>query len=150
YRVVSNGGFKGSAILVPLIREMESDLTGIEALVPDLKLGKTKLKSFQNDKQEPQLFNDQEGLTFSNENYFKIFPAKTLAGHVNSLKESNQIVLTQSRSELYFPRMVPSEVIGKIILFGDSIQLQVGAVIADSKENSDFKYDGVISYNTIP
>ena len=38
YRVVSNGGFKGSAILVPLIREMEIDLTGIETLVPDLEL----------------------------------------------------------------------------------------------------------------
>ncbi|WP_156306120.1 ABC transporter permease [Sphingobacterium endophyticum] len=150
YRVVSNGGFKGSAILVPLIREMESDLTGIETLVPDLELGKTKLKSFQNDKEEPQLFNDQEGLTFSNENYFKIFPTETLAGHINSLKEPNQIVLTKSRSALYFPKLDPADVIGKIILYGDSIHLQVGAVVADFKENSDFKYDGIISYITIP
>jgi len=150
YRVVSNGGFKGNAILVPLIREMETELTGVEAVVPVLELGKTKLKTFKNDKDDPELFQKVEGLTFSNEKYFKIYPHETIAGSINSLKEPNQIVLSKSRSELYFPKMLPSDIIGKIVLYGDSIQLQVGAIVADMTENSDFKYQGIISLSTIP
>lgn len=149
YKVVSDGGYKGDAVLVPLIRAMQTELTGVEAVVPNLELGTAKLKIEKEAGQEEKVFPNEEGLTFSNEKYFSIFPHASLAGDINSLKEPNTIVLTQSKAEVLFPKANASEVVGKNILFADSIQLTVGAVVANMKENSDFKYDGIISVSTV-
>lgn len=149
YRVVSNGGFKGSTVLVPMIREMEANLTGIEAVVPLLELGSTNLKIQQDKSDKVQLFQKEEKLLYTNDQYFKIYPHQVLAGLINSLKEPNQIVLNQSNASKYFPNLKATDMIGKVILFSDSINLQVGAVVADMKENSDFKYNGFISTATI-
>ncbi|OYD47035.1 hypothetical protein CHU00_02935 [Sphingobacterium cellulitidis] len=149
YRVVSDGGFTGNAVVVPLIRAMQTELTGVEAVVPDLELGRTKLKIQQDANSDPKVFPNEDGLTFSNEKYFQIYPQETLSGNINSLKSPNQIVLFQSKAEVFYPKTSPADIIGKTIIYGDSIQLTVGAVVADMKENSDFKYDGIISLSTI-
>jgi len=149
YRVISNGGYKGNAILIPMIREMEVDLTGVDAVVPILELWQTNLKIQQDHSDKYQLFQKEKRLLYTNEQYFQIYPHKVLAGSLNTLKEPNQIVLNESNAERYFPNMSVADMIGKVVLFSDSINLQVGAVVADMKENSDFKYSGYISVATI-
>src|SRR5690606_40117818 len=71
YKVVSDGGYKGDAVLVPLIRAMQTELTGVEAVVPNLELGTAKLKIEKEAGQEEKVFPNEEGLTFSNEKYFR-------------------------------------------------------------------------------
>ncbi len=149
YRVVSNGDFKSSAVLVPMIRAIDEETTGLEAVAPLFHIYETKLKIEQVGKDDLKVFPKEKGLIFTDQHYFTIFPHQWLSGHVQNLTQANQIVLSEKNFHRYFPGTPVAESVGKTILYADSIPLQVAGVVAEMKENSDFKYKGYISLSTI-
>jgi len=64
--------------------------------------------------------------------YFKTIGYQWLAGNAEgSLKAPNQVVLTASRAQRYFPGKRPSEIIGQTITYNDTIPKTVSGVLAD-------------------
>ena len=67
----------------------------------------------------------------------------------NHFENPYNLVLTESRAKLYFPNLSPNQVIGKTVVFNDTINTTVTGIIKDLKANSDFDYQAFISLSTI-
>lgn len=64
--------------------------------------------------------------------YFKMIGYQWLAGNAQqALKTPEQVILTASRAQYYFPDKRPSEIIGQTITYNDTIQKTVSGVLAD-------------------
>ncbi|WP_333865773.1 ABC transporter permease [Sphingobacterium sp.] len=149
YRVVNNGEFKNAGVYVPLVRTMESELPNIDAVAPIYRSHIQKLKvSVTTDKF--QTFPKEQKIVFTNSQYFDIFPSKWLAGNAKTLNSSGNIILTQKSLEKFYGKELPTNVIGKTIIYADSIPLQVAGVIENPQHNSDFNFDSFIAESTIP
>jgi putative ABC transport system permease protein len=83
--------------------------------------------------------------------YFDIFKYKWLAGNpVSALKEPYRVVLSANQARLYFNNQSFDKVIGKTVVYQDSLQVTVSGVIKDWEKNTDFPYTDFISLSTAP
>jgi ABC-type antimicrobial peptide transport system permease subunit len=60
-----------------------------------------------------------------------------------------QTVLTTSGAALYFPKLKPSEIIGKQLYFNDTVRTTVTGIVKDFTENTDFTFKIFISRATL-
>ena len=149
YRVVNNGEFKNAGVYVPLVRTMQSELPNLEAVAPIYRNHVQKLKiSLATDKF--QVFPKEQQIVFTNSQYFDIFPYKWLAGNAQTLNTAGNIVLTKKALEKFYGKELASNVIGRTIIYADSIPLQVAGVIDNPQHNSDFNFESFIADATIP
>lgn len=149
YRVVNNGEFKNAGVYVPLVRTMQAELPNLEAVAPIYRSHVQKLKvSLATDKF--QTFPKEQKIVFTNSQYFDIFPSKWLAGSAKALNSSGNIILTEKTLEKFYGKELPANVIGKTIIYADSIPLQVAGVIENPQYNSDFNFESFIAEQTIP
>ena len=82
--------------------------------------------------------------------YFRIFPFDWLAGNANeALKYPFKIVLTESKARKYFGDAGPDKIIGREIVYNDSLRVTVSGIVKDWKENTDFPYTEFISSGTV-
>ncbi|WP_298753837.1 ABC transporter permease [uncultured Psychroserpens sp.] len=87
---------------------------------------------------------------FTDQNYFKIFNYKFLAGDKTEvLSKPNTVVLSEKRAADYFPKMKPSEIIGKTLVYNDSLNITVTGIVENFKERTDFVFEEFISQPTI-
>lgn len=150
FRVVTDGAFKNAGTLVPLIRTMEAEMTGLQIVVPLLKSPDRRIKIPKNQTDEFTVFNNESKIVLTNSEYFELYPHTWLAGHVSVLNKPNTIVLTDTDLNRYFPNTTAHDALGKIVIFADSIALQVAGVVQEMSQNSDFKYASFISTASIP
>jgi putative ABC transport system permease protein len=80
--------------------------------------------------------------------YFEIFKYDWIAGNAKTLKEPNRVVLTESRAHQYFGDLPLRKMIGKTVIYDDSLKVTVSGIIKDWKEKSDFAYTDFISLST--
>jgi ABC-type antimicrobial peptide transport system permease subunit len=80
--------------------------------------------------------------------YFDIFPHDWLAGNAQVLDRPFQVVLTESRARLYFGNISLNDMIGRQILYADSLKVNVGGIVKDWTHNSDFAFTDFISLST--
>lgn len=82
--------------------------------------------------------------------YFEMFEYKFLAGDIHTaLNSPNQVVLTQSRANEYFPNQKPSAIIGKTLVYNKDFNVKVTGVVEDFKERTDFVFNEFLSRPTI-
>lgn len=87
---------------------------------------------------------------FTDPSYFEIFEYNFLVGDAHkSLASPNNVVLTQSRAETYFPNSEPSEIIGKTLMYNDSLNITVTGIVENIKERTDFVFQEFISSPTV-
>jgi ABC-type antimicrobial peptide transport system permease subunit len=92
---------------------------------------------------------DIEDVIYTDEQYFKLFSYQWLAGNPKGvLSEPNEIVLTKKRAAKYFPNLSPHKILGKILIYNDSVPVKVVGIIANFKERSDFIFQEFISFKT--
>ncbi|MFZ4262598.1 ABC transporter permease [Sphingobacterium sp. HJSM2_6] len=150
FRVVTNGEFKLAGTLTPLMRAMDEELSMVDLVVPILMPNNNSLKVPVKGDEGFNLFTKNRGLIFTNSQYFAIYPHTWIAGDAKILDKPNIIVLTDKDQKRFFPNKTMAEVLGETVVFADSINLTVGAVVAEMQENSEFKYSSFISTATIP
>jgi putative ABC transport system permease protein len=80
--------------------------------------------------------------------YFDIFRHQWLAGDARVLDQPNRVVLTASRSRLYFGDHSPAEMLGKELIYADSIKVYVGGIVEDWTQHSDYAFTDFLSYST--
>lgn len=87
---------------------------------------------------------------YTDENYFKIFDYNFLAGdkdHV--LTRPNTVILTEQRATNYFPNTAPADIIGKTLVYNDSLQITVTGIVENFKQRTDFVFEEFISKPTL-
>lgn len=83
--------------------------------------------------------------------YFDIFKYEWLAGNpVTALSEPYRVVLSAKQARLYFDDQPFDKIIGKTVIYQDSLQAMVSGIVNDWKENSDLAYTDFISLSTAP
>ena len=154
YRIVIEGeNWKNDGVPSPLHEAMQHTVTGVENIAPIFQFNDNNLKAAipKGNNHSAQIFKAQESVVYTNSSYFNIFPHTWLAGNAaTSLQNPYNLVLSESRAKLYFPDIEAGKLIGKTVLFNDSIRTTVTGIIKDLKYNSGFEYKAFISISTIP
>ncbi len=87
---------------------------------------------------------------YTNQDYFNIFNYNFLAGNnTTALLNPNNVVLTESRASEYFPKLAPDEIIGKILVYNDSMNITVTGIVENFKQRTDIVFEEFISHETL-
>jgi putative ABC transport system permease protein len=82
--------------------------------------------------------------------YFSIFQYQWLAGNpATALQEPFKVVLTVSAAAKYFEGQSADQLIGREVIYNDSLKLTVSGIVKDWEHNSDFGFTDFISFPTV-
>jgi putative ABC transport system permease protein len=114
--------------------------TYLSVTVPD---GSKRPKYFAADR------NDRSEMIVTDPDYFSIFRYEWLAGNAAaSLKEPFQVVLAESQAHKYFGAIPIDEMLGRELIYDDSLHMRVSGIVKDLPANSDFIFTDFISIST--
>lgn len=143
YQIVSGSEFEGEQSgfagvplgMAPLMTDESLD----DALVvPIYNQYFERLSIPQEGEDEPMMLDDQSGIVGTRANYFELLPYEWLAGNAETaFSTPNNVVLTEDRAKIYFPKNKPTDLIGKVIM-GDTTQLVVSGVVKNLPFPSSF------------
>ena len=154
YRIVSNFVFSGEAyhnsgVTYPMAKALKNEATGIEIVAPFSTFDEATKVSIPQTSKDPVVFKKQEHTVFANENYFNLISYQWIAGSPKtSLNQPFQVVLTESNAALYFPKMNAANIIGKEVIFNDTIRTTVTGIVKNLDQNTDFNYKTFVSRAT--
>lgn len=95
-------------------------------------------------------FERQDGIAIVEPSYFEVFNSyEWISGSPKLLEKPFQTVLTESRARIYFGTSEPDAVIGKEIIYHDSLNVTVAGIVKDLPFNSDLDFSEFISFSTI-
>lgn len=90
------------------------------------------------------------GTVVTESQYFNIFKYNWLAGNPKfALNQPFKVVLTLSKAQKYFGKMPAEKMIGRELIYDDSLRVQVSGIIEDWKQHSDLAFTDFISYSTV-
>ena len=82
--------------------------------------------------------------------YFDIFKYEWLAGNIKSaLDVPFTVVLTESKARQYFGYKPLDKIIGKQVIYQDSLVVSVSGIVKDWNKNSDLAFTDFISFATL-
>ncbi len=155
YRVVSEFNFAGevyknSGVPYPLADGLKKEATGIEIVAPFTIWNISQYLSIPSEGNgAPRVFKKQDKTIFADESYFKMIPYQWIAGNPStSLQEPYQVVLTEKTAAIYFPKSSAQEIIGKEIIFDDTVRTKVTGIVKNLEGNTDFNFTGFVSRAT--
>ena len=136
-----------NAVPPPMPEAMRNALSGLEKLAAfqpfqpkvKIKVGDKVIKRF-----------DETEAIITQTDYFDILPYTWLSGNKKTaLDEPMTVVLTQGRAKTYFGDLPPAQMIGKTIIYNDSLMVRVTGILQDWNKNTDFNFSDFISFSTI-
>ncbi len=81
--------------------------------------------------------------------YFNVLRYQWLAGNpATALQEPFKVVLTESKAKKYFGQQPADALLGKTVIYNDSLQVTVAGIVKDMPANSDFIFHDFISFAT--
>jgi putative ABC transport system permease protein len=137
----------------PIPAELRKEITGVSAIsctypyyVKSTIRGKNnKITAFDSQVEGT----DNVRFVLTDSNYFSIFTYKWLVGSAaSSLDHPFEVVLSESQARRYFGAGPLGEMIGKEVVYDDSIQARVSGIVQDWNKNTDFPYTDFISLST--
>ena len=87
-------------------------------------------------------------MVLADQRYFTMFPYKWLAGSKSALNKPFTVVLTWQKARKYFPSLRPDQMLGKVIIYGDTVKTTVAGIVQAHTQNTDFNFSDFISYST--
>ncbi|MBX9781796.1 MAG: ABC transporter permease [Chitinophagaceae bacterium] len=156
YRVVSDLTFPGESVMknsgvaMPLPAAVKTDITGIEAATHFVTAWETNVKVPVKGSQSPAEYKNQLNIIYADENYFKLFQYNWLAGsEQTALKDPYQVVLTEEKARTYFGNLSPQDIIGKEMIYNDSVKVTVSGIVKEPvQQSTDFRFKEFISMAT--
>jgi len=140
--------FSISGVPAPLPAAIRKEISGIETVTGfEIVDGSITIKGSEN--KAPKVFVNQQRIIFADENYFKFINHQWLAGNPESLREPFKIVLAQSLAKTYFSSADWSKILGRTIIYNDSISVTVAGIVKDIDEITEFDFKSFISLSTI-
>ncbi len=114
---------------------------GEDVTIPDANKASKKFES-----RIPGSYNTSTIITWPE--YFDIFKYKWLMGTPRALEDPFKVVLTENRAREYFGNIPLNDMIGKTVIYQDSLRVSVSGIVKDWVENTDFGYTDFISIST--
>ncbi len=121
-----------------------------------LDLGATIVAPIRTEESEVRIVNspkafDVEQIVFADEAYFQLFPDyQWLSGTPgSSLANPQQVVLTESQAQKYFGTLPASDIVGRELVYFDSIEVTISGIVADPKQPTDLRFTDFISSSTL-
>lgn len=156
FRVVTSIKFQdaemnNSGVPGPTGKAVREEATGIELCTFFSTAYESNVSVPVAGNQSPIKFRHQKGILYADQHYFNMFPYRWLAGSPQTaLKDPYQTVLTESRAKAYFAGLAPKDIIGKEVIYEDTIKTLVSGVVADLDEEhvTDFTFKEFISLAT--
>jgi ABC-type antimicrobial peptide transport system permease subunit len=154
YKVVSMFKFDGkesgnAGTPKPLAEAIKKEIGGIETVVGLYGKYVSSLQVPQATG-KPMVFEDIEKVVATTNDYFKLVPHHWLVGsETSALSKPNQVVLTKSRAERYFPNQTPAQMLGKTLLYWDTLAVEVTGIVADIDRSTSFTALEFLSLATI-
>ena len=90
----------------------------------------------------------QSTAIFTSPAYFDVFKYQWLEGNAQSLNEPFKVVLSEKRAKKYFGNIPLADMIGKTVIYDDSLQVRVSGIVKDWDHHTDFGYTDFISVRT--
>jgi ABC-type antimicrobial peptide transport system permease subunit len=158
YRVVTDATVMDqtahiSGVTYPMAAAVRNEIAGVEAVIHFYAVdndARTKIIIPANGNDAPAVFGNQEDIIFADSSFFSFIPYRFLAGSASRpFDGSNQVVLTQSVSNLYFPGTNPGDVIGREIIINDTVRAIIKGVVRDFDRPTDFSFKIFISKQTL-
>lgn len=151
YRVVTSMSFSGSPIHnggvpYPVIAAARKEVRGIDASASFFT--SSAKASIPRQNAAPQDFKSRPQLAYVDEHYFNLFPSRWIAGSPAGLNEPFRVALSESTAGIYFPNVKPAQVIGRTVIYDDSLTCTVTGIIKDIKGNTDLAFTEFISLAT--
>jgi len=110
--------------------------------------------SVPNGNESPKKFDNRISNSYSSTaiitwpQYFDVFKYKWLAGSPQTLNDPYKVVLSEKRAKIYFGDLPLNEMIGKSVIYDDSLKLSVSGIVQDWTGNTDFGYTDFISISS--
>jgi putative ABC transport system permease protein len=149
----TNGEMDFLNSVVPEVAGIEHDIPGFEAKAPvyfydgPVTIRRDALPPAKFDNKIPGTHTAATAITTSQ--YFDIFKYTWLAGNPKTaLNEPFKVVLTENRAHEYFGKGPVQEMIGKTVIYEDSLAVTVSGIVKDWNKNSDFGFTGFLSLAT--
>src|SRR5690606_3328797 len=132
YRVTTEfttpeGNFYNPGVAVPLAKTLEENALTVEIVSPFYTNAPYKVEN----KEVKKVFMNPEEVIYCENNYFQIFDYQWLAGDTSTaLSGPGEVVLTEKRAKLYFPDTPSDEIIGRTLVYNDSMPIVVAGIVA--------------------
>lgn len=153
YRVVSessSGGevFKTAGVPLPMFKAIKNEVSGIELSIPLItRSGNIQIISPAGSS-KPLTYYRQ--FIYTESNYFKLLGYEWIAGApATALAKPFQTVLTKERALVYFPNAKMEDIIGRQLVFDDTLLTTITGIVNEIKGNTDFTFKEFISLSTL-
>jgi putative ABC transport system permease protein len=143
----------GAGLWPPFAADLRGEATGFTA-VTGLYADDARVlvrEPGKPDRVIPKIGEDEQShITYADSAYMDFFHYQWLAGNpASALQKPFSVVLTESEALRYFQHGQPADWIGRSLVYHDSLTVSVTGIVKDWKQNSDFGFKDLISYNTI-
>jgi ABC-type antimicrobial peptide transport system permease subunit len=130
--------FAGISRALPIT--VKNEISGVELVVPVYHKDDLKASVINENKEEIRTFEQPKHQVSVSEAYFEMMPYEWIVGNPKTAFNSpNQVVLTKSRAEQYFPSTPAEELLGKTITYNDTSIISISGIVADLDFPSSFK-----------
>ena len=155
YRLVGEAGPTGEKHPVGFIpnavpKAIREEIPGLETVAAFHTIESEVL--IPNGKEKPRRFASQSHgeLILVEPQYFAIFKYEWLAGNPKiALNEPFKLVLSERKARTYFGDLPIDQMLGKEVIYWDSLRVSVAGVVKDWENPTDFTFTDFISFPTI-
>ena len=151
YRVTSaftgpDGEFYNSGVTVPLAQALRNlEMEALEKVAPLFTADPLHVQN----KETGDRFKDPKYVIYTETEFFRTFEYEWLAGSIEAVLEApNTVVLTEERAKIYFPHQDLSSIIGKSLVYNDTIPATITGIVANFKGRTDLVFQEFISLPT--
>jgi len=154
YRVVNygkndNGTWQSGCLSEPMGAAAKKEVSGLEIVAPIRTLDEVRVTIPYPNVSNPLVLRKQKDILAADANYFNLIGYTWLAGSpATATQQPYQVVLTARNARLYYGKTTYTDIIGKTILFDDTIQCTISGIVNDLPANSDFYFGTFISRPT--
>ena len=148
---ISGETLRNSGVCYPLPQAMAKEVSGIQSIATFKTADEvTKVAVAYPYVQNPTIFRKQNDITYADTAYCSLLGYTWLAGSPsNALSSPYALVLTETSAKTYFPGLPYTQILGKHVVFADSINTTVTGVLQDLRGHTDFYCKTIISYATL-
>lgn len=148
YRLISRFGEDGEfnfsgGISSPIYFYMKEELMGIKRVVPVFKRFTKSVQipiGEKNDRKRENFDLNDQNIISTEGNYFDMVSYEWLAGDKkHALDNPSNVVLTDSRAKYYFPNTPFEKILGRTLVYDDSVQVSVTGVVRALDFPTEFK-----------
>jgi putative ABC transport system permease protein len=145
----SSGAWQNSCLAEPMGAAAKKEVSGLEAVATIRTLDELRVSIPYPNANNPVVLRKQKDVVAADAGFFDIVGYTWLAGSpVTAIQQPYQVVLTEKNAHLYFANTRYADIIGKPIVFDDSIRCTIAGIVKDLPGNTDFYFGTFISRST--